>query len=384
MSWLFHKKPGAASDEASHAPFAIHTMQDDLANAKSGKHESAWAQISGVPKQTSDVPITQQESSLSASHPFGVTPETKEPSRTDAAPISYIVSAKNNFALPEPEGNILVNQRSSGHKKLWLGVLIVALCLAIAAGILYFLFGWNWRIDYQKYKKNAWEYLSLSNTAIEKNAKSPETPELSYETAKSIVPAPQPFSTDKPNYLPFDTEKVSPEDIRATLLQITERITKAGLTEPIEFLVTDQNNNPLAFNRFAYLFQLEFNQDVLSLVQETFSLYAYDDTGYPRFSLALNFKDTDKETFAAIIKKIESGLPYALRPFFLRPDLNVRKTLVFQSSDYKQFQIRFTNIDIDQKIALDYAFYGNQLFLATSKDTLRAVLDKAIKTEEKK
>jgi hypothetical protein len=91
--------------------------------------------------------------------------------------------------------------------------------------------------------------------------------------------------------------------------------------------------------------------------------------------MVLDFKEDQAATAVSLIEKTESGLPYALRALFLKPDINIDKKLTFQSSDYDQFHIRFANIDINQKIALDYAFYGNRFFIGTSKSTLRAMLD---------
>lgn len=383
---LFSHKPSSSHTLPNKNPvsaFAVRTMRDDLESVKNGEPEFSPMPSSNAAYPTTSAPpiekisptvnpfnpgkealpeLQDQEEDMAQHSPFGVSPETMAPPSATDFPTQPFPIMENGLASLVPEGSILINQQSHSQKKLWLGVLAVIILWAIAGGVWYFFFGG---------KEKIWELLPLSNVTkkIAEVSKTLEIPEV------KPIPKLPPFSSDKPNYLPFNTETVSPEDIRATLSQTASHIQTAGIAEPIEFLLTDQSNNPLALSRFAYLFQLDLNPEILALAMETFSLYAYDDAGSVRFGLALDFKEDQMATAVSLIEKTESGLPYALRALFLKPGINIDKKLVFQSSDYDQFHIRFTNIDINQKIALDYAFYGNRLFLGTSKNTLRAMLD---------
>jgi hypothetical protein len=381
---LFSHKPSSPHTLTNKTPgsaFAVRTMRDDLESVKNGEPEFLPTPSADATYPTMSVPpiekispavnpfnpkkealpeLQNQEEGIAQHSPFGVSPEMTTP----PMPANFSVQPvmENGLTSLVPEGSILINQQSHGKKKLWLGVLVVIILWTIAGGVWYFFFGG---------KEKVWELLPLSNVTqkVAEISKTLEIPE-----AKPI-PKLQPFSSDKPNYLSFNTETVSPEDIRATLSQVASRIQTAAIAEPIEFLLTDQSNNPLALSRFAYLFQLDLNPEILALALETFSLYAYDDTGSVRFGLALDFKEDQTATAVSLIEKTESGLPYALRALFIKPGINIDKKLVFQSSDYNQIPIRFTNIDIDQKIALDYAFYNQRLFIGTSRNTLRAMLD---------
>lgn len=408
-SFLFTDKPAKQTSENKipKAAFAIRTMRDDLESVKNGEPESPRPQSSSPQPQFSNEtfqtpvpipsqPITTETSFATANppldektkeeerilqNPFGITPNTaleQQPSYSSPAPY---LAAQDIPPSPHPimekglasvtfEGNILINQQSKGKVKLLI-TLVVILFLFAAIGVWYFLLGG--KEQFYNTKKEVMEFLFLSDVnVVEQIGKLPEMPE------KNDVSKSEPYSSDKPNYLPFNTETVSPEDIRATFSQITARIQESTITKPIEFLVTDQNNNPLAFNRFAFLLKLDLDPEMLSLAEESFSLYAYNDTGSVRFGLVLDFKETQIETISDIIKKTEAGLPYALRALIIEPNTDISKKAVFQSSDYNEFQIRFVNIDIERKITLDYVLYNNRLFVGTSKKTLRAILDSSI------
>ena len=197
--------------------------------------------------------------------------------------------------------------------------------------------------------------------------------EKSSDAQKNTSPKQYPFSLDKPNYLSLNVETVSPSEFQKTLSQTAERIKAADIKEPIEFLITDQSNNPLAFSRFAFLLKLELDSKLLALTNESFSLYVYNDGGQARLGLAVSFNDP--QAAALLIAKTESNLPYALRTLILEPNINVGKSLGFRSTAYNQFAIRFANINSEKNLSLDYSLDKAQLFIGTSKNTLRIILD---------
>lgn len=399
-SFLFTDKPAKQTSEnkTSKAAFAIRTMRDDLESIKNGERESLQPKFSNetLKNPTPSSPIKTEfysavtnppldekakEEERVLQNPFGITPDiAPEQSPSYSSPAPYLATqdsvpspqpiTEKGLASPMFEGSIIVNQQSRGKAKLLI-TLAVILFLFTASGSWYFLLGG--KEQFYNTKEKVMEFLFLSDVNIvEQIGTLPETPE------KNETPKPEPYSSDKPNYLPFNTETVSPEDIRATLSQIAARIQESNITKPVEFLVTDQNNNPLAFNRFVFLLKLDLDPGMLSLAEESFSLYAYNDAGSVRFGLVLDFKETQTETIADIIKEAEAGLPYALRALIIEQNVTIGKKLVFQSNDYNQFQIRFVNIDVERKVAIDYTLYNNRLFVGTSKETLRVMLDSTI------
>jgi hypothetical protein len=393
-SFLFTDKPSKQTKEnkTPGAAFAIRTMRDDIESIRNGEPESPQPQFSnetpqnptlsspitaGVSSAADNQPLNEEGEEKNLQNPFGVVPDTS-PEQLPAYS-SYDHSpqpiTEKGLASASPEGSILINQQGKEKTKLLI-TLAVIFFLFSASGVWYFLL--DGQKQFYNMKEKMLEFLFLSDiNVVEQIDNLPEMLE------KSEMPKSELYSSDKPNYLPFNTETVSPEDIRATFSQIATRIKEASTTKPIEFLVTDQNNNPLAFNRFAFLLKLDLDPEMLTIAEELFSLYAYNDAGSVRFGIVLDFNNTQTEAVSDIIKKTESGLPFALRTLIIEPNITIGKKLAFQSSNYNQFDIRFTNIDIDRKVTLDYTFYNNQLFIGTSKETLRAMLNSAVQAEKK-
>lgn len=181
------------------------------------------------------------------------------------------------------------------------------------------------------------------------------------------------FSTDKPNYLNIDVESTSTLKITQLLVSTSLDIQKENIVAPVEFLTTDANNNPLAFSVFANLAGLNISADVLSSFEEGFSLYIYNDNGNARVALAVDLKN--KEMAVSELLKEESQLNNGLAPIFLGEPVE-QGTITFKDGQYNGLAIRYVNLNSQNTISLDYAFLDGQLVVGTSKDTLRAVLDK--------
>ncbi len=217
-------------------------------------------------------------------------------------------------------------------------------------------------------------YVSSRNTAL------PAEPAVEIKATLEVMtppPAPQPaqappFSLIGPNYLSLDTETVTPESFRALLKEKGAIIQNAGIVQPVEFLLTDKNNNPVAFSRVAYLMNIDLSQPFLASLAESFSLYLYNDQGAMRLGLALSFGTVDGPTLFA--KEREGAFPYAFRSF-LYQGMTVPREVSFRSGAYRDQAVRFVNIDETTQTSFDYALRGTTWLIGTSKETLRALLD---------
>ncbi|MFA9262395.1 MAG: hypothetical protein ACEQSB_03505 [Undibacterium sp.] len=188
-------------------------------------------------------------------------------------------------------------------------------------------------------------------------------------------PAPQKqYQADQPNILSFDTETVTPAEIKAALLQAGQGIKKDGLTGAVEFIVRDQKLNPLALSRFAYLAKIELPTSLLEILDESFSIYIFIDQDRPRAVLLAYAKD--QEALSMELQKNEKSLPTAIEPLFLDMTTAPKSNLSFRDGSYLERPVRFTNVDAALGLSVDYAVRGKQWIIGTSKDSLRAVLDK--------
>ena len=371
-SFFSSKKPAGqkTKEEMPSVLAVVRTMQDDLDDIKRGKRddapqdgrkppEPAFQKVPSGPaanpfSEAAEAPQSGVAGADKAVNPFGV------PSRMNMnRPIgdfSQRPTLENGLTSMVPDGALIINEPKQGRKPLLIGIIAVfAVLVCLAGAFWYFTAG-----DLGKL---------LGTDPV------PEVIGIPDVSPAPPVPKPLPFSIDKPNYLPIDTEVVSPEDIRTTLSQAAGRIGEADIASPVEFLVTDRNNNPLAFSRFAFLLGLDLDPELLALIDEPFALYAYDDSGRARLGLALTFTDVPAAT--ALVTKTETALPYALRPLILEPDALVSQSLIFRSSAHDRFFVRFANIESVRGISIDYALDDDRWYIGTSKDTLRAILDAA-------
>ncbi len=189
--------------------------------------------------------------------------------------------------------------------------------------------------------------------------------------APAPVPAP-PFSLTGPNYLSIDTETVTPASFQALLAEKKQILLNAGIVQPVEFLLTDKNNNPVAFSRLAFLMNIELSPAFLATIAESFSLFLYSDQGKVMPALALTFGTVDGPTLFA--KEREGSFPYAFRSF-LYEGMTVPRDVTFRTGVYKEQPVRYVNIDEATQTSFDYALRGTTWMIGTTKETLRAILD---------
>lgn len=190
---------------------------------------------------------------------------------------------------------------------------------------------------------------------------------------ESLKPAFSHYSVAQPNLLSFDTETVTSESIRTEFLKVALSIKQDNLQGPVEFLVRDQNYNPLAFSRLAYLLGVTLSSDLLAALDEEYSLFFVLDGSFVRMGLRLQVKNN--EAFVVALARDETLLPKALEPFFLDTTTAPKTGLIFRSGLYKDQPVRYTNIDQVMNLSIDSAVMGNTWVIGTSQNTLRSLID---------
>lgn len=182
-----------------------------------------------------------------------------------------------------------------------------------------------------------------------------------------------PFTLSSPNYLSVDVETITPEQFRAILSAKEKLLEENKITDTaVEFFVTDKNNNPVAFARFATLLGMAFPQAVMGQIDESFSLYLYSDGKVARTGLALSLKN--KELLSKAVMSGESALPFALQALYLDPAVTKIATPSFKSGTYKSYSTRYFNI-APTGLSNDYAFTEKHWIIGTSANAFRKILD---------
>lgn len=189
------------------------------------------------------------------------------------------------------------------------------------------------------------------------------------------------FSTEKPNYLPIDTEKDTAKTVQQLILDTASEIKELKINVPVEFVIVDKNNNPISLPIFAILSGLKLSP-VLDNLEDDFSLFIYPGAENPRTGLATNFKDKTKAASAMTAK--EKTMISDVSFLFLG-EASQKTKGVFSINNSKSFPIRYLNIDANAEglLSVDYSLTDKQLIIATSKNTMWAILDKIVKEEQK-
>lgn len=353
----------------------VRTMRDDLEALKNntGKNVSAPAKNDSVPtphpvsvsapfvnpfqsdieKNTEKVPVTNTQSV----RPSVTTEQTVDQTMKPTVQKKSV----QKWASPDSSDEDVVSDTQKSKKVLWIGVIMMSVLL-LCGGIGY--------------------YFIVMQGSPEPNIE--PTQHIDVPAVEQVISQELPYSLDTANFLSINTEIISAEEIKNILFATSARIREASITQPVEFLITDQNNNKLAFSRFALLLKLELDPVILSHIDESFSLYLYNDDGKMRVGLDLLLKD--QSAVIPLLSKGENMLPYAFRMLILEQNSIVPKSMSFKSNVYSTrpltseppIAIRYVNIDIAQNVSMDYAITENHWYIGTSKNTLTAILGKNV------
>jgi len=321
----------------------FHTMRDDL-KAMGGKIT--------LDEKKDNAGAEEMESKKTREENKRVSPFSgnvlKKPS--DAAASSSPVPLRNNHAGKSPMKSRVSIKKRSVISKFIISAIIILIIASVALGS-YIL--WKTR----------------NSDKIE--PKPPE--EVPIEKPQPTETPIEKYSSENPNYLSIDTESATSESISQLLKQTASEIKESENGKLFEFVVTDANNNPLSFSIFSYLFKISLSPEILDSLEENFSLYFYRDNENVRLGAAVDIQDT--EAISSEISKEENALVSELQPLFLsNPFSEIGES--FNTSQYKDFQIRYINLNEDNTLSVDYSIAGDKLIIGTSKDTARAIIDK--------
>ncbi len=289
------------------------------------------------------------------------TPHSKNASRPspflDGAPAAP-PSRSGSFS-PAPlkkeapfEKNILLKEQIR-QKPVLIGACALAILLLLG-GV------WYWYVS----RKSAVE--TIENPAE-------EAPSVIMQS--SVELSAEPFSPETTNFLSFDTETITPEGLRQLFSEAGNKIVTANMTKPVEFLLTDKNNNPVAFNRFAYLMALGLPDDLVAALGEHFSVFLYNDQG--KVVIGLAFVPENMSVVQEMVKEQEADLPFLFRSLLFN-GINVSKKSSFRSGTYNNEAVRYVNINEADNMSFDYVLKEKEWIIGGSKNTLRAILDKKV------
>jgi hypothetical protein len=157
----------------------------------------------------------------------------------------------------------------------------------------------------------------IKNNTINQNQSQKQTEEQSEIVSETITPTETPvsieFSAEKLNSFPIDVETATKDSLAQQLDAYLEKAKEMNITSPIEFIVTDKQNNPVGFKIFAEKMSLNFSAATMTALKNTFSLFIYNDN--ENYRLGLLIDSANNAALKIALAKEESDLSNILTPF---------------------------------------------------------------------
>lgn len=190
------------------------------------------------------------------------------------------------------------------------------------------------------------------------------------------APANTNISLNQANHLKIDVESVTPEDLRKLLEAQGQIMATANINEPVEYLVTDLDDNPISFSRFAFLAGASEPSDLVDVSDEGFSLYLVRTNGLLRIGLSVQLNGKADSSFPKNPEAVFASLKDFLYPADIQSRFPEKKE--FKTSDYRNHQITYVNLDATTLSSFDFTSDQNShtFTVSNSKDGLRAIIDK--------
>jgi hypothetical protein len=341
---------GLVSDEN----VTIHTMQGDL-DALSGIFPKNEKPVLQEEKKNEGIPNNKEK--IKDEQYFNPFLDKNPPKNQEK--IADFANKKNipiDNTLLKQEAQMVPESKASNPKIIWIaaGVVVVA---AFSLGGYYF-----------------WTMKKISVVPENKTETTPEANVGNNGTPAPVETEPvSKYSTDKPNYLSIDTENPSSDAFKKTVNETFSGIKEANIDKPVEFIVTDNKNNPVAFSVLAAINKLGLSDGIMKNLGDTFSLFIYSDSGNLRLSLLIGMND--QAGVASAIKTEEAKLPGELAPLFMEGITLPKVKVAFKDSTYKELGIRYFNFNNNPLSSIDYVLLNNKLVIGTSRGDMWATLD---------
>lgn len=380
---MFQNKTNASSSATQNTSqadnglenFVIHTMKKDLDELNNPSLKKEASQTSSAPQKT--MPITAVKSPfftpLAEKKPANLPtePTKKEPvkqppidaPKPSIVPITQIEKAINQPIQPTKPAQKIPEKASSttsktgtptNFKTVMIVVISILLLLILTTGGYYF-----------------WTTRQTNPPIVIAPPMTEPTPII--EPIPEPIPAPA-FSTDKPNYLNIDLKNSDSAKIKETLSKYAADVLSFGSITPVEFIIVDENNNPIAFQDFALKTEILFSPVLMQNLSEQFSLFIYNDKNNAHLGLSIASKDSKK--LQSLILQEETNMVRTLNLLFPQDNPPADKFIPeFNTSQYNTTEIRYVNFSLSKELSIDYAIIDQNLVFATTKMTMYSIID---------
>ncbi|KKQ44732.1 MAG: hypothetical protein US63_C0024G0004 [Candidatus Moranbacteria bacterium GW2011_GWC2_37_8] len=345
-----------AAPAPSQNDFSIRTMHDDLMAMQGKGHieeKSPVAEIPTQPAAPQPKPFNPQDvSSQKVSQVSSFPEHTSQP----AAPFNDTIE----ITPQESKGN---SKNKPASIKIVMSIIILLIIIILGLGAYYLLL----------IKKPQQEEAIVTPISIETPVTAPIQEPIKEEIPIAIVPPVEKYTKDQLNYLPLDISTIGAQEIKAALVNVANDLKGISMESPYEFIIVDNNKIPVSFPIFATAAKLNLQPSLLTSLGSDFSIYFYNDNSNIR--IAVKAQISNKALLQKELVKQEKTF-LADASFLFLDNVPEKKEGVFATSNYGEYVVRFLNANAAKDLSIDYTTTATHLLIGTSKNTLRAVIDK--------
>ncbi|MFA5777638.1 MAG: hypothetical protein WC906_04315 [Parcubacteria group bacterium] len=334
----------------------IHTMQEDL-DALSGIFPKKEKSIS--PEENKAEKNAESGEKMANEKHFNPFLDKQYPKQMQDKIEKFVskddVSASNNEEKESDKLKEPSRSASFAKKAIWI-IVVVAMIIIFSIGGYYFWIS-------GKFATN------VSDKIQEKVVEKIEEDKVEIES----VPK---YSVDKPNYLSINMKDQNYENFKNLVIKTSFELKNLGIDRPVEFIITDSENNPISFSQFNAIIKIALPGNLLENFSEKFSVFISNDSGISQIGLSVDLSNEAKSSL--LMKNEETKLLGELSPLLLGNITLPEGRVLFKDNIYKGVDVRYFNLTENGSTAIDYAFVDNKLMFGTSKNSTWAIVDKLL------
>lgn len=196
----------------------------------------------------------------------------------------------------------------------------------------------------------------------------------------------EPLSNENKVTFPYDWEianaivvnEKSGKKPLAEIKKVSEELSRYEGNGVLEFYFVDEGRNFETISSFELvdILGITVPKSIKILLKETGEGRVYLTKRGSDVRVVLSLETTSRDSALGGFLFFEPEIIGGFSSLYLDETFKKVVKPVFRDQVYREYAIRYYNIDVDRNISLDYAFRRDTLFVSSSKDSIRDVLDR--------
>ncbi len=195
-------------------------------------------------------------------------------------------------------------------------------------------------------------------------------------------------SSDLPQFLAITVEQKNQIGITSAIIAKFNSLADQEDKVAEMKVVNSEDNSLIPLAVFLDNFGISFPGEITNNFTDDYTILLCKNAQTQRLGLQVKISETaDIENVKKIFLELEKTAVDTFNPMFLNNELiaNMDVSLekyVFNDSLYKDIAIRYVNLDAEETLSIDYAIVDNKLIVATSKNSMRKIIDDIMEKKE--